>query len=419
MKIERRTMKLLTATAASLCLLSAATAHADEAPPCSGSDAPQAASNEPSPSLTVTRNGSQPSRKGPAEYFTDSVRIDPLFQLNDPAHTSGAYVTFEPGARSAWHTHPLGQTLIVTAGTGWVQQAGGQKQEIHPGDVVWIPPGVKHWHGATATTGMTHLAIQGAVDGKNVEWMEKVTEEQYRMSTNPTTPGNPEDAEAVRMVAPALARYTETTLREVWKRPALSARDRSLVTVAALIARHQTAALPSYLHRALDHGVKPAELSEVITHLAFYSGWGNALAAAAVAKEVFQVRGIGTDQLPPASGPLLPMDEAAESKRATAVEQNVGPVSAGVVQYTSDPLFHDLWRRPALAPRDRSLVTVSALIASGQVAQVPYHLNRAMDNGLTQSEASEVLTHLLFYAGWPNVFSAVPVAKDVFEKRPK
>ena len=113
------------------------------------------------------------------------------------------------------------------------------------------------------------------------------------------------------------------------------------------------------------------------------------------------------------------MDEAAESKRAASVERNVGPVSPGVVQYTSDPLFHDLWRRPALAPRDRSLVTVSALIASGQVAQITYHLNRAMDNGLTKAQASEVLTHLLFYAGWPNVMSAVPVAKDVFEKRPQ
>jgi 4-carboxymuconolactone decarboxylase len=238
------------------------------------------------------------------------------------------------------------------------------------------------------------------------------------MTTNANTPAN-EDADAVRTVAPALERYTEKTLSEVWKRPDLSARDRSLVTVVALIVRNHSTQLSPYLNRALDNGVKAAELSEVITHLAFYSGWGNAMAAVAVAKEVFQARGIGADQLPPASGPLLPEDEAAESKRAASVEQNVGPVSPGVVQYTSDPLFHDLWRRPALAPRDRSLVTVSALIASGQVAQITFHLNRAMDNGLTKAEASEVLTHLLFYVGWPNVMSAVPVAKDVFEKRLK
>ena len=113
------------------------------------------------------------------QYFTGSVRIDSLFQANDPSRTSGSSVTFEPGARSAWHTHPLGQILIVTAGTGWVQQEGREKQEITPGDVIWIPPGVKHWHGATATNGVTHIAIQEQVDGKNVEWMEHVSDEQY------------------------------------------------------------------------------------------------------------------------------------------------------------------------------------------------------------------------------------------------
>jgi 4-carboxymuconolactone decarboxylase len=226
-----------------------------------------------------------------------------------------------------------------------------------------------------------------------------------------------ESTETLIAVAPALQRYTETTLDEVWNRPGLSARDRSLVTVAALIARNQPAALSSSFTRALDSGVKPGEISETITHLAFYSGGGNAIAAAEATKDVFQTRGVGPDELPSAAGELLPIDEAAESKRAAAVEKNVGPVSAGIVQYTSHPLFHDLWLRPALAPRDRSLITVSALIASGQVAQITFHLNRAMDNGLTKAQASEVLTHLLFYAGWPNVMSAVPVAKEVFENR--
>jgi len=129
--------------------------------------------------MAITRNGSQRSNKGPDQYFTGSVRVDPLFQPTEPSRVSGAYVTFEPGARSAWHAHPLGQTLVVTAGTGWVQQEGGDKQEIKRGDVIWTPPGVKHWHGATATTGMTHIAIQESLDGKNVEWMEKVGEEQY------------------------------------------------------------------------------------------------------------------------------------------------------------------------------------------------------------------------------------------------
>jgi quercetin dioxygenase-like cupin family protein len=142
--------------------------------------APPIVSSEDSQTISITRSGSQPSGKGPAEYFTGSVRIDPLFEANDPSRTSGARVTFEPGARSAWHTHPLGQILIVTAGSGWVQQWGGQIEEIRPGDVVWIPPGQKHWHGATATTGMTHIAIQEHLGGKAAEWMERVSDEQYR-----------------------------------------------------------------------------------------------------------------------------------------------------------------------------------------------------------------------------------------------
>ena len=129
--------------------------------------------------MEIKRIGSQPSVKGPEDWFTGTVRIDPLFQPNAPARTSGASVSFEPGARTAWHTHPLGQTLIVTAGCGRAQREGGSIEEIHPGDVVWFPPGVKHWHGATPTTAMTHIAIQEALDGKVVDWMEKVSDEQY------------------------------------------------------------------------------------------------------------------------------------------------------------------------------------------------------------------------------------------------
>jgi 4-carboxymuconolactone decarboxylase len=172
-----------------------------------------------------------------------------------------------------------------------------------------------------------------------------------------------------------------------------------------------------YMNRALDNGVKPREISEITTHLAFYSGWANAMSAVAVAKTVFAERKIGADQLPAASPTLLPLNKEGEEKRAAGVEQQFGKVAPGIVQYTTDVLFRDLWLRPDLAPRDRSLVTVSALIASGQAAQIPYHLNRAMDNGLTQTEAAEVITHLAFYAGWPNAFSALPIAKDVFEKR--
>jgi quercetin dioxygenase-like cupin family protein len=130
--------------------------------------------------MEIKRSGSQPSRKGPAEYFTGAVRIDPLFEANDPARTFGASVTFEPGARTAWHTHPLGQTLIVTAGCGRVQRWGGPIEEIRPGDVISILPGEKHWHGAAPTMAMTHIAILERLDGESTDWMEKVSDEQYQ-----------------------------------------------------------------------------------------------------------------------------------------------------------------------------------------------------------------------------------------------
>jgi quercetin dioxygenase-like cupin family protein len=140
----------------------------------------RAHAQERNATMQITRSGSQPSTKGSAEYFTGSVRIDSRFQGSAPARVGGAIVTFEPSARTAWHTHPLGQTLIVTSGCGWAQREGAAIEEIRPGDVIWFPPGEKHWHGATATTAMTHIAIAEALDGKSVDWMEKVSDEQYR-----------------------------------------------------------------------------------------------------------------------------------------------------------------------------------------------------------------------------------------------
>jgi 4-carboxymuconolactone decarboxylase len=222
----------------------------------------------------------------------------------------------------------------------------------------------------------------------------------------------------VQMVAPALDKYTQDRLLgDVWKRSGLSRRDRSVVTLAALIARNQTIALSDHLRLALDNGVKATEISEIITHLAFYSGWANAMAAVAVTKDVFAERNIKPDQLPAASPALLSLNEAAEADRAKRVGDQFGAMFPGVVQYTTDVLFRELWLRPDLAPRDRSLVTISALIATGQVAQLAGHISIGMNNGLTQGEIAEAITHLAFYVGWPNVFSAMPVAKEVFEKR--
>jgi quercetin dioxygenase-like cupin family protein len=173
-------MKLLTAAAGSLFVLGSPSARLEEATASSRAGGHPAELTQGWQTMIITRSGSQPPSTGSAQYFTGSVRIDPLFQAKDPARASGARVTFEPGARTAWHTHPLGQTLIVTAGSGWVQQWGGQAEAIRPGDVVWIPPGQKHWHGATAVTGMTHIAIQEQLDGKVVEWLEQVSDDQYQ-----------------------------------------------------------------------------------------------------------------------------------------------------------------------------------------------------------------------------------------------
>ncbi len=220
-------------------------------------------------------------------------------------------------------------------------------------------------------------------------------------------------------VSPALKSYTAETLNnDLWQREGLSARDRSVVTVAALIAKTQAENLPTEFERALQNGVTPAELSEIITHLAFYSGWGNAAAAADVAREVFAANGVDPAQLPEARpSERLPLDEEAEQARHERVSATYGEVSQGVVDYTAELLFRDLWLRPALSPRDRSLVTVSALVAAGQTGAFGFHLGKALDNGVTKTEASEVLTQLAFYAGWPNVFGVMSTAKEVFNER--
>ena len=244
--------------------------------------------------IRITRSGSQPFRQGSVENFTGSVRVDPLFQATAPARASGSLVTFESGARTAWHTHPLGQILIVTAGIGRVQRWGDRVEEIRQGDVVWIPPGQKHWHGAAPASSMTHIAIVEQLDGKTVDWMEKVSDAQYGRPVD--APGASSDAGAkprpsqgsIGDFAPKLAELTDDVLYgDVWERPQLSKRDRSLVTVSALIALNRPEQLRSHLIRARENGVTQEELIETITHLAFYCGWPNAVNAINVAKEVF------------------------------------------------------------------------------------------------------------------------------------
>jgi 4-carboxymuconolactone decarboxylase len=245
--------------------------------------------------IRITRSGSQHPRPGPVDNFSGGARIDSSFGTSAPARMSGGRVVFERGARTAWHTHPLGQLLIVTAGTGRVQRWGDPIDEIRQGDVVWIPPGQKHWHGAAPNTSMTHIAILEQLEGKAVDWMEKVSDAQYgaplrgqTAAANAAPRPRPSQA-AMGDFAPKLAEITDNVLYgDVWERPELSKRDRSLATVAALIALNRPDQLRSHLRIARDNGVTQEELIETITHLAFYAGWPNAVTAIGVAKEVFQ-----------------------------------------------------------------------------------------------------------------------------------
>jgi 4-carboxymuconolactone decarboxylase len=295
-------MRRLAATFVSASLVAPAWARANQAGEAPAAGAPPAASQD-SPKIVITRSGTQPSRKGPAENFTGSVRVDPLFEATDPPRASGASVTFEPGARSAWHTHPAGQILIVTAGVGRVQGWGGPIEEIRPGDVVWTPPGQKHWHGASPNAGMTHIAIQERHGGKTVDWLENVSDAQYGAPVPARASGSAAPAPSLsaagapptpaqRLIgdfSPKLVELTDEVLfGDVWARPQLSPRDRSLVTVSALIAMNRPDQLRSHLARARENGVTQEELIESITHLAFYAGWPSAITAITVAKEVFQ-----------------------------------------------------------------------------------------------------------------------------------
>ena len=221
---------------------------------------------------------------------------------------------------------------------------------------------------------------------------------------------------AVYTVAPGLGHFTDDILfGEVWERTELAPRDRSLVTLSAIVSTGKTAQIAAHVSRALDNDVKPGEIGELITHLAFYSGWPNAISAVTETKKVFDERQIAP--LDNSEATRVELEAAAEAARRATVDAAVSPAAAALADLTNRVLFGDLWQRPDLSARDRSLVTMAALIAVGQPEQLPFHANRAMDNGLTSSEASEVLTHVAFYSGWPRAMSAVPVLKQVLENR--
>jgi 4-carboxymuconolactone decarboxylase len=368
--------------------------------------------------LTITHGASRPALPAPADNFMGGARVETLFEALDPSDASGGIVTFEAGARTAWHSHPRGQILIVTAGTGRVQRWGDPIEEIRQGDVVRIPAGQKHWHGASPQTSMTHIAITEDRDGMRVQWMEKVSDAQYNAAPSPQGHAPPPRASGQQQnttrpsgplqqkIAPGLAALTDEVLfGDVWRRPELSPRDRSLVTITALIATGKPAQLAGHLGRALDNGVQPREASGLLAHLAIYCSWPSVVSALDVYDQVYTARRINTDTLH-AEGQRLPPSDS-DAARATAVNDELGVVAPKFVQLTNDVVFGNLWRRPDLTLRDRSLVTIAALAAMGDDDQLDFYLRLGVESGLTRAQITEALTHLGFYAGWPKATKAI------------
>lgn len=240
-------------------------------------------------SLVVTRAAARGWQPAPAANFTGTARVQPAFESTTAARAYGASVAFEPGARTHWHVHPRGQVLVITAGAGRVQRWGGPIEEVRTGDVIRIGAGVKHWHGATPTSAMSHLAIVEPLGGRGVTWLEPVTDAQYGAGANTPAAATPSRAQQLMGdIAPKLAQLTDSVLfGEVWSRPGLSPRDRSLVTVSALIAMNRPDQLRSHLALARQNGVTRDEAVEAVTHLAFYAGWPSAVSAVALVREVY------------------------------------------------------------------------------------------------------------------------------------
>lgn len=243
-------------------------------------------------SLQITRAEQVSRRRAPAEHFTGEGWIRPLFDSTTSTRASGSIVTFAAGARTAWHSHPRGQILIVTEGLGRVQLWGQPVQAIRAGDVVRIPAGVKHWHGASPDQAMSHIAVQEHLNGSVVQWGEQVSAAQYAalpVAIPDSQPRPTAGRDLFGDMAPKFAQLTDDVLYgDVWARPGLSPRDRSLVTVSALIAMNRPDQLRSHMARARDNGVTEGEVIETITHLAFYAGWPSAVTAVGVAREVFR-----------------------------------------------------------------------------------------------------------------------------------
>lgn len=338
-------------------------------------------SSESRTSQQISRAGSQASVAGPADYFTGRVRVDPLFPATDQVSASGAYVSFEPGARSAWHTHPAGQRLVVISGVGLTQEWGKPVQQIRPGDVIVCPPGVKHWHGAAPTSAMTHLAVTGTVEGKSVEWMEKVSEEQYGAAGASTTTARP-DTVAVSQT--------------------LSAKQQAIPLIAAAMATSNMPGLNTALNQGLDAGLTVSEAKEILVQLYAYSGFPRSLNALGELMKVVEARkqrGVQDDpgrepaRLIPTGDELLAAGTANQTRIAGAPVQ--GPLFDFVPvinQYLQTHLFGDIFERDNLDWRSRELATVAALaVTPGVESQLRSHLAASLRVGLSAAQLRQLI----------------------------
>ena len=337
-----------------------------------------------SASQQITRAGTQASTAAPIDHFTGRVRVDPLSPANGDINASTAYVTFEPGARSAWHTHPTGQYLVVTAGIGFTQEWGKPVQEIRPGDIVWCPPGVKHWHGAAPTTAITHIAVTGTADGKSVSWMEKVNDAQYNgVAPSATAPQGHE---------------TMTT-------EPLSAKQQTIPLIAAFTATSDMPRLNAALNHGLDAGLTISEAKEILVQLYAYTGFPRSLNALGELMKVVEARkqrgiqdapGHEPSRAIPVGDALVAIGTANQTKISGAPVRGALFDFAPVInRFLQAHLFGDIFERDNLDWQSRELATVGALAATpGVEPQLRSHMAASMRVGLTVGQLrqlSEVL----------------------------
>jgi 4-carboxymuconolactone decarboxylase len=347
---------------------------------------PHTAANAPEHAQQILRAGTNDSTLGSMDHFTGHVRVDPLFTLSEGISASGAYVTFEPAARSAWHAHPAGQRLVVTSGVGLTQEWGNAAQEIQTGDVIVCPPGIKHWHGASPTSPMTHLAVSGSLNGESVLWMERVTDEEYGAAAAAST-------QARRA---ALGQENRTAEQ------GLSAKQQSIPLIASFTAMSDMPKLNAALNQALDAGLTISETKEVLVQLYAYAGFPRSLNALGELMEVLEARkkrglhdapGRDPGRPIPSGDALLAVGTANQTKVSGApVEGPLFEFAPIINQYLRAHLFGDIFERDNLDWQSRELATVGALAATpGVESQLRSHMAASMRVGLTVEQLRQVI----------------------------